>query len=377
MDEARHVPAASNYLLNGQFETDNWEHPPLRHVILYGFLNTFGDNPHGWRMRNVLFGAFVSVLTFLFALEISGSRRAALMAGLLLATDPLHIMLSRYTYEEIYGTAFFLASVLLYLKHERRCGWLVLSALFMGCALAVKWFVLPCWLMLLVMLLRENNNWKHAGTALFISATWLLLPISVFTLSYYPWFGRGYTLTEFAEFITNAYYSLQADRPDHYERGFFFVSHTSAAEWFMKPVMVGQGTLLDMNGNGEFVLFINNLPIWICTLPALIGISVLAIKRKSFTIALPVLLFCVTYLLYLKVDRPVFLYSASTLLPFAFTAIATCMVWLADKFSAKLYYGAVVIMLTWNLYLYPLVSAKQVPVAWYGYILKYADVRMH
>jgi 4-amino-4-deoxy-L-arabinose transferase-like glycosyltransferase len=57
MDEGGHVMAASNYWNNGQTEPDNWEHPPLRHLLLYGFLQVFGDNPYGWRMRNVLFGA--------------------------------------------------------------------------------------------------------------------------------------------------------------------------------------------------------------------------------------------------------------------------------------------------------------------------------
>jgi dolichyl-phosphate-mannose-protein mannosyltransferase len=375
MDEARHVPAATNYSQNGQFETDNWEHPPLRHLMLYGFLQSFGDNPYGWRMRNVLFGSLAAGLTFLFALQVSGSRRAGLLAGVLLAIDPLHIMLSRYTYEEIYGTGLFLLSVVLYLKHDRRSGMLVLSALVMGCALAVKWYVLPGWLLLWLFTLKENDNYRDPGRAAFITATWLLLPLSVFVLSYLPWFGRGYTLPEFAEFITNAYYSLQADRAQHYDQSFFFLDRIDAKKWFLSPLLVGQGTLLE-GGKGEFALFCNNLPVWILTLPAMAGLALLSFKRRSLTLALPLLLFCGTYLLYLAVNRPVFLYSASTLLPFAFTAIAICINLLAERFSVRLYYVTAAALLLWSLYLYPFVTAKKVPMTLYGYLLKGSPVRV-
>ena len=107
MDETGHVPSASNYWNNGQFEPDNWQHPPLRHIILYGFLQLFGDNPYGWRMLNVLSGSVAALLTYIFAREISGRRKTALLAGLLIATDPLHVVLSRYTYDEVYSGAFF------------------------------------------------------------------------------------------------------------------------------------------------------------------------------------------------------------------------------------------------------------------------------
>jgi dolichyl-phosphate-mannose-protein mannosyltransferase len=373
MDEARHVPAASNYWVNGQFETDNWEHPPLRHIILYGFIQVFGDNPHGWRLRNVLFGSLAAVLTLLFAMEVSGSRRTGLLAGLLMATDPLHIMLSRFTFEEVYGGAFLLASVVLYLIHDRKHTRIVLSALCMGCALAIKWYVVPCWIILWLLCLWENRTCRDVGGSVFVSVTWLLLPLTIFILAYYPWFGRGYTLTEFIEFIANAYYSLQSDKPEHYEHSFIFLSHISAKEWFLQPVMVGQGTMLEQ-GMGEFALFINNLPVWIGTFPSLVCLTVQSLRNKTLLLALPVMMFIATYMLYLLVSRPVFLYSAGTLLPFAFTAVAICVTWLADKFGGRIYYAIVVLVLGWNLYLYPLVTAKKVPVAWYLLVLKYSDI---
>ena len=372
-DENAHVPAATNYIENGQFEPDFWEHPPLRHLILYGFLQIFGDNPYGWRMRNILFGAAAVVLTYLFARKISGSRNVALMAALLLSSDPLHIVLSRYTFEEVYGGAVFLAAVILFLMHEKRSSVLVLSAFVMGCALAIKWYYVPCWLLLFGLLLRDDENYRQPGLVLFFTVTYILIPLTVFIASYYQWFGRGYSFPEFLDFITSAYYSLQKYTPKNFQAGMIFLSHPSSLEWFFKPVIVGQGTYLE-GDRGEFILYMNNLPIWILVVPSMIATTVLAIRDKSLALAIPVLLFCGSYLLFLTVKRPVFIYSAATLLPFAFTALAVVTARVADRFGARFYYCMLAIMLAWNLYLYPFATAKKVPIAPYRYLLEKADI---
>ena len=376
MDEAGHVPAATNYWQHGQFEPDNWEHPPLRHIIFYGFLQVFGDNPYGWRLRNVLFGAAAALLTYLFAREISGSRKAGLMAGLLMATDPLHIVLSRFTFEEVYGGAIFLAGLVLHLQHKRRSVVLMLSAFFMGCALATKWYYIPCWFLVYLLTLYEDGNYRKIKTALFITSTYVLIPVAVYLLSYYQWFGRGYSLNELGEFIANSYRVLQSYQPQNYDYGLIFLSHISAGEWFFRPVIVGQGTLLPNNG-GEFILYMNSLPVWILTFPAMTGIFILGAYRQNLRMVIPVLFFCATYVLFLFVKRPTFIYSAVPLLPFAFTAIACGITHIAERYSARIYYVAITLMLAWNLYLFPLVTAKKIPMAPYRYIIESPGVQSH
>lgn len=375
-DEMAHVPAGTNYWVNGQFEPDNWEHPPLRHVIMYGFLQVFGDNPYGWRMRNILFGAAAAVLTYLFAREVSGRRKAALLAGLLLATDPLHVVMSRYTFEEVYGGAFFLAAIVLYQRHNQRSSWLMASAFFMGCALATKWYYVPCWLLIYLLILQKNQNYRDIRSALFITSTYLFIPLSVFIGSYYLWFGRGYAFKEFLEFILDAYHSLQTYRPESYNPDMVFLSHSSALEWFIRSVTVGQGTFIGAD-RGEFILYMNSLPIWILTLPSLICLAIMAARRRCAGLALPVLLFLVNYSLFIMVKRPTFIYSAAPLLPFAFTAIACCVSELAERYGVRLYHLALGAMLAWNLYLYPLATAKQVPAAPYRFLLDASDAKLY
>lgn len=374
MDELGHVPAATNYWNNGQFELDRWEHPPLRHIIEYGFLQTFGNNPYGWRMRNVLFGAFSAVLIYLFAFEISGSRKTALLAGVLLATDPLHVVLSRHTFCEVYGAAIFLAAVLLYARHNGRSSWFFLSALVMGCALATKWNYVPGWITIYGLALYANDSYRNVRSALFVTGVYLLLPLAVYILSFYQWFGRGYSLAEFIDFVLNIYYSFKTYTSQSYESGLVFLTHTSALEWFTRPIIVGHGDY-SANGQGTFRIYSNNLPIWIWTIPSMIAMTILAVRKRTIKLALPVLIFCASYLLFIGVNRPAFLYSAAPLLPFAFTAIAYGINRLADRFGVVIYYAALIGILSWNLYLYPLVTAIKVPVAVYSHILERTEIR--
>jgi dolichyl-phosphate-mannose--protein O-mannosyl transferase len=375
MDETFHVPAAVHYWNTGQFEPDHWEHPPLRPIMLYGFLQAFGDTPYGWRMRNILFGTLAAALTYLFAFHISSSRRTALLAGLLMATDPLHIVLSRFTFCEVYSGAFFLAAAVLYLYHNRRSSWLMLSAFFIGCAMATKWYYFPCWFLIYLLALHENRNYRDFKSVLFITCTYVLIPLTVYTLSFSFWFGRGYAISEFAEFVTNVFYSIQQYKAENYMAGLVFLSHLSAGEWFTRPIVMGQGTYLDA-GKGEFVLFLNNLPIWILTIPSLIGITILAIRERCLKAAIPVLFFCCSYLLYTFVKRPAFLYSVVPMLPYAFTLIAFGITRLADRYSTRIFATALAVILGWNLFLYPLVTAKKVYVAPYRYILNSKDIQI-
>jgi len=376
LDEGPHVQAASNYWNNGQFEPDRWEHPPLRHTILYGFLQVFGDTPAGWRMRNIFFGALAAALTYMVARNASGSIKTGALAGVLLATDPLHIVLSRFTFCEVYGAAFFLAAIVLYQMHKGKCSLFILSAFFMGCALATKWYYVPGWILVSLLALRENRGDRNLSAAFFTISTYTLIPICVYICSYYQWFGRGYSLGEFLEFVFNAYYSLQQYTQNNYDYGLFFLKHLSAKEWFIRPIILGEGTYFGAD-QGEFILFMNNIPIWIFTFPALAALTYVAIRKKCIHLALPALLFIASYSLFLIVRRPAFLYSVTFLLPFAFTAISYCVVELTDKYLAKLFYVIIFCIIAWNMYLYPLVTAKKINIGPYRYLLKQSDAQIH
>jgi len=373
IDEAPIAQAAVNYWHNGQFEPAHWEHPPLKQIIPYIFLQLFGDNPYGWRVGTILVGSVTAALTYLLALGISGCRKTSLLAGMLIATDPLHVMLSRHAFEEIYCSAFFLTAVVLLVWHKQRSTWLMLSAFFVGCAMASKWYYFPAWFLLYLFALYENKNYRSPSSIIFITCSYLFIPFSVYTLVFYNWFGRGYFFSEFIEFITNVFTSMQQYTANNYTPDLIFISHLSAGEWFTTPIVVGNGHFFG-NGTGEFILASNNLPVWIFIIPSIIVLLVVAARRKSLTLALPALLFCGTYLIYLFVNRPAFLYSTAALLPYAFTSVAYATSQCAERYGVKIYYAALALILTWNIYLYPLATHKKVNVAAYRFILNSKDI---
>ncbi|MGB8930006.1 MAG: phospholipid carrier-dependent glycosyltransferase [Anaeromyxobacteraceae bacterium] len=377
-DENSNMAGAINYWEAGRFEPDTWEHPPLRNLSGYAFIKLLGDNPYGWRMRNVLFGSAAAVLAWLFGFRVGG-RRVALITGILVATDPLHVVLSRFTFEEVYGGTFFLGAAVLFAFGRHRTPWLVASALLLGCALATKWYYAPAWLLMLALLLLENSNYRRPGTALFLLCCWTAIPVTVYAATYGPWFGRGYRLAELPEFVLNAYSHLQAMNERYVQvvdQRRVFQNHTSALEWFLRPIWIGDGKLLGAD-RGVFLLYVNDLPIWGFTLPAVAATAVLAWRVRRLDWAMPALYFAAMYLLFLPVERATFIYSALPLLPFAFAAIALLLDRCTDRLPPQVHWGIAGILLAWNLYLYPLVTAHPIPVALYRWLLVSSELAIH
>jgi len=147
------------------------------------------------------------------------------------------------------------------------------------------------------------------------------------------------------------------------------LAHPVAREWFAVPVVVWEGTVLE-GGRGAFRVVMNDLPVWILTLPAVAATLLVAWRSRSHDLAVLALTFLVMYLPLLFVRRPLFIYSAAQLLPFAFAAIAVAAARLSDRLGPRPLLGFLAAALAWNAFLYPLVTSRQVPVAPYRFILE-------
>lgn len=92
-------------------------HPPLAKLLvtlsmmLFGGLHGLGDTTVGWRFLDVLFGAFVVVLLYVFAKRLTGSRVFATIATILLIADGMHFVQSRIATPEGFVVFFALAAV--------------------------------------------------------------------------------------------------------------------------------------------------------------------------------------------------------------------------------------------------------------------------
>ncbi len=93
-DEIYFARAAEEYLSHKYIYENT--HPPLTKLIITLSTMMFGgDNSHGWRFMDVLFGAFAVVLLYIFAKRLTRSTLFASFAALMLVADGMHFVQSR------------------------------------------------------------------------------------------------------------------------------------------------------------------------------------------------------------------------------------------------------------------------------------------
>ena len=367
-DEAMHVASAANYTERGYFGPDNWYHPPLKHVLLYGSIKLFGDNPYGWRMRNVLFGAATVPLLYVLTSLLFGQTAAVISAALLLL-DPLHILFSRTTYEDIPAVFFLTAALLLTVKairNGKERDWAFTGMLF-GLSIALRLYCANA--LLVVLLCVLVRSFKREGTeGILRTASYLiLLPFTVYLLAYSPWFHRGYSLGE--------WFMMQIDALRELRTVSSFNSILTGlggpGNWFIREIAIGF-KLSGNDGWSAYTVIMNNLPVWLLIIPAVLYLLATSIKERHLPAILIGVVFCALYLPFLYVKRPIFLYSAVPLLPFGFLALGCT----AERLLKRWAYLFIALATGWSLFLYPLVVGITIPDAFYQPILSAVKIYM-
>ncbi|MDH4161405.1 MAG: glycosyltransferase family 39 protein [Nitrospirota bacterium] len=373
-DEFQFIPAAENFQKNGLYAPVVWLHPPLNfHVTAIG-IKLFGNNAYGWRLPNVLFGSLSVLMLLLLALRLFEDRRVAWLSGLFFAIEPFHISLSRTNFMEIIPIFFFLLfvyAIALYMQgNERALAW---AGIPLGLALSGKWyFVLPTLAVFAYLLLRIWSN--RDGQDRILSSTYLassgVVAGGVYLLLMYPWFKRGSNLLDFIIWQKDAYHTLQAMALDSFVDKFFSSSPSVPWHWFVKPLIHGEPIFVNA-GWGKFFTFMSNPPIWLLTIPAAVYGLYYAYQRRERSLPLVLLLFASSYLQFILVKRPVFLYSAFAVLPFAYLLIAYSLASLTmgSGRSRKVFSILFCLTAVWGLYLYPFVTGRMVPAFLYSYLL--------
>ena len=156
-DEVYYAKFANNYLTGTRFFN---AHPPLgSYMIALGMWigshlpatpDTVNDLTGSWRSTfsyrwlNALTGSFLPLVVGALAYQLTDRRSYALLATLLVATDGLFLVESRYALINIYLIIFGLLGQLYFFlalreQTEQRWRKLTLSGVFFGASAAVKW----------------------------------------------------------------------------------------------------------------------------------------------------------------------------------------------------------------------------------------------
>lgn len=183
-----YIRAAKAYLTGAH--DPNPEHPPLAKLLMAAGIKLFGDNPFGWRSLGVLVAALAVVTTYFLAKRLSGSRKIAAVAALLLTFDFGWFVSARVATLEIYLTSFlvFASFFAVKLYQEKKLVNVVWLGVFLGAAFATKWtaVLLSGWILLFLWFFWREKVKVKLGAYLLIGA----IVAFVYLSSYLPYLAN-------------------------------------------------------------------------------------------------------------------------------------------------------------------------------------------
>ena len=163
-DEAYLVPQSINYMNSTYFDeiyyartvyeylhgidVYEWTHPPLGKLIMAIPVAIFGFSPFTYRLMGNIFGILLIPIMYILAKKIFKNRKWAILAGLIMMFDNFHFVHTRIALIDGYQLVFILLSVLFMKEYidlgkddlfKKKAINLLLSGIFIGCAIATKW----------------------------------------------------------------------------------------------------------------------------------------------------------------------------------------------------------------------------------------------
>lgn len=209
-DEVYHAKTARQYL-EGEPPTE-WVHPPTAKLLIAVGVWLFGYKPWAWRIVPALAGSLLAPVFYLFARRVLGSERAAFLASVLLLADGVYLVQSRIAMTNIFAVLFQVcaafAIVRAALAERLTFVHMLMAGVFLGLAISTRWTSLWAWgfLGLVLVVVRARlpfdprerplpGDWvDRTRDILLVALAFLVLPLSIYALSYVPWMRQGHTL---------------------------------------------------------------------------------------------------------------------------------------------------------------------------------------
>jgi dolichyl-phosphate-mannose-protein mannosyltransferase len=329
-DDASVGLTAQQFTATGLPEPTMWNHPRLRDSLVALSLGAFGETPWGLKLWSVLLGTLCAPAVMALVLVAGGGATAAVVAGLLVALDPLHLDFSRQAINDVYLAFFPVAALVATWRYRatRRTGWLVLAGALFGLGLASKWSVVfplafAGGAVVLDALRRPDARRDLAAELAFAAAALAVLPLALYLVTFLPWFGRGYSLSEWVTF----HKSMAFETATHVgypgtKRPGYEGELVGAWRWFLQPIYYADIAPPQPGSAGAFVIGVGNPLAWLAVWPAAALAGWRAVRRNDRAAAVLLALFAVAYLPFAaSVRRPIWTNSAVAVVPFAMALV--------------------------------------------------------
>ncbi len=420
-DEIYHARTAYEHLHGlSPYETT---HPPLGKEIMSVGIAIFGMTPFGWRFMGALFGALMLPAMYLFGMQLTGRRKFAAFAMMLMSLDLMHFTQTRIATIDSFPTLFIILSYLcmaryiladpfiaspgkprvLIKAYLKSLVPLLLSGVFIGCAIASKWIGLYAGAGLFVLffyamyrqfrsgltafdldtdkLKRDEKDRVMAArklmlkriftTLAFCVLFFLVIPAAIYYLSYIPYLSPTGPVT-----LQRIIRAQQGMLSYHSTPG-LGMDHPFYSPWWqwpliLKPMWYAKDAFV-ASGFGANIVCLGNPAVFYMGALSIITVFVLLIKKYAWrrgglqnrpdqpVLAIIAISFLAQYLPWVLVPRSMFIYHYFASLPFIILATMLIASYLkSEKLKNWLMIGLLVAALILFIMFYPYASGMTV-----------------
>lgn len=315
-----------------------WTHPPLAKLEMYLGMKIFGENSFGWRVPGALLGVGSVLMIYLLAKALFEDEIVALLSAGVFSLDGLTLVMSRIGMNDSYILFFSLLSVYLFFK--KKDFW---SAVSFGLALASKWSAV--WAVPILGILWLWRKKKFTSFILWF----LLLPFTVYLLTYLPMFLSGHDFSVWWEMQKQMWW---------YHTG-LKATHPYSSPWWSWPFLIRPIYLYTSEEVGGWVSRIyamgNPIVFWFGL--ASVSMSLIyAYIEKNKKLGLVVFSYLIFFVPWALSPRIMFLYHYLPSIPFLSIATAYIL-----RRNPKLVFAYLLICLLVYFYFYPHWAGLSIP----------------
>ncbi len=349
-----------------------WTHPPLGKLIQSIPLKIFHKMaPFYYRLMGNIAGILMVLVMYLFGKKLFQKRLYATTSALLMAFDTFHFAQTRMGTSDSFLVLFILLSFYFmynYINNENKHRNLFLSGLFFGLAVATKWIGLYAGLALAVIFFTHIIKNK-AFSLKIISQGFLffvIIPFLIYIGTYYiypnvEWFNDFSIKEVFNQAIRMFNYH------DTLTDTHFFSSRFYTWPLSYKPVWYYSSDIEPNLHAG--ITGVGNIFIWWFGIGAFLYLLVKLFRKKDKNSYFLLSAIIFTFLPFVFINRPMFLYHYFAILPFIMLAVTYLLSDIAKKIKGNyLTYCYLIFVIAFFIIYYPAVSGLYMPNNYFEYI---------
>ena len=331
-DEVYFARTAYEYVEN--IPTYEWTHPPLGKLIqAIPIFITKHLSPFNYRLMGNISGILMIIIMYLFGKELFKKRKYSIFASLLMFFDTFHFVQTRMGTVDSHLVLFMMISALAMIKYcnNKKMINLLISGIFFGLSVCVKWTGLYCGLGLAIiyftyMIKNKEFNLKHilSGFSFFV-----VIPL-IFYIGLYLLFPNNNIN------YTNNLKSIMKQQEQMYNyHSKLDAEHFFSSDWYTwpisyKPVWYHEA-IVDTTSK-ETISGIGNIVIWWVGIVAMISLIPKLLKKDKNSFYLLVLILSL-WLPYVFIGRIMYMYHYFPVLPFMMLAITGLFKHIDEKYK--------------------------------------------